>query len=94
MKVEIAIENGYAGMLVDLLLREVGMLKDFLEDAEHDMDRRDELLAEKAEIIKHLGQQIKAAPKKRGRPKKVTDVTSPVKRKPGRPKGSKKGKIK
>ena len=92
MKIEIDVRN--VEVLVGILLSEVEMLKDFLEDSELTLDRQNQLIAEKTEIIKHLGQQIKAAPKKRGRPKKVTDVTSPVKRKPGRPKGSKKGKIK
>ena len=92
MKIEIDVRN--VEVLVGILLSEVEMLKDFLEDSELTLDRQNQLIAEKTEIIKHLGQQIKTAPKKRGRPKKVTDVTSPVKRKPGRPKGSKKGKIK
>ena len=92
MKIEIDVRN--VEVLVGILLSEVEMLKDFLEDSELTLDRQNQLIAEKTEIIKHLGQQIKAAPKKRGRPKKVTDVTSPVERKPGRPKGSKKGKIK
>lgn len=94
MKIGLVIEDGYAGLLVDVLLREVGVLRDLLDDTDFEIDRREDLLAEKAEIIKQLGQQLKTAPKKRGRPKKVTGVTSPAKRGPGRPKGNKKGKTK
>ena len=92
MKIGIVIENEHAELMIDLLLREVGMLKAFLEDADLEIKRQNHLLTEKAEIIKMLGHQLKGAPKKRGRPKKVTDVIPPVKRGPGRPKGSKKGK--
>jgi len=67
MKIEVEVRR--VDVLVDLLLSEVEMLKDFLEDSELTLDRQNQLLAEKAEVIKMLGQQAKAAPKKRGRPK-------------------------
>lgn len=67
MKIEIDVRN--ADVLVNVLLSEVEMLKDFLEDSEATLDRQNQLLAEKTEIIKMLGQQVKAAPKKRGRPR-------------------------
>ena len=92
MKIEIDVRN--VEVLVGVLLSEVEMLKDFLDESERTLDHRNQLIAEKAEIIKMLGQQAKAAPKKRGRPKKVTSVISAPKRKPGRPKGSKNGKSK
>lgn len=92
MKNKILVEGEYAEMMIDLLLREVRVLVEFLESADLEVDRQNRLLTEKAEIIKMLGEQLKGAPKKKGRPKKVTSVTSPVKRGPGRPKGSKKGK--
>ena len=81
MKVEIVVESGYAGLLIDLLLREVGMLRDMADDADYEVERRDTLLAEKAEIIKMLSakrNKVTAAKRGPGRPRKV-----------GRPKGSK-----
>ena len=83
MKVEIVVESGYAGLLIDLLLREVGMLRDMADDADYEVERRDTLLAEKAEIIKKLSEtqprnKVTATKRGPGRPKKV-----------GRPKGSK-----
>lgn len=56
MKVEIVVESGYAGLLIDLLLREVGMLRNMADDADYEVERRDVLLAEKAEIIKKLSE--------------------------------------
>lgn len=83
MKVEIVVESGYAGLLVDLLLREVGMLRDMADDADYEIERRDLLLAEKAEIIKKLFQdRNKVTPK-------AAKATKATKRKVGRPKGSK-----
>ena len=76
MKIEIDVRN--VEVLVGVLLSEVEMLKDFLDESERTLDHRNQLIAEKAEIIRMLGQQTKAAPK----------------RGPGRPKGSKKGKSK
>lgn len=74
--------------LVEVLLDEVSVLRDMVDGLQSDLDRKDQLLAEKAEIIKMLG----ALPKGRG---KVIDVTfKPKKRGPGRPKGSKNGKTK
>jgi hypothetical protein len=67
VKIEIDVKN--VGVLVSVLLSEVEMLRDFLDDAERTLDRQDQLVAEKVEIIKMLGQQAKSAPKKRGRPK-------------------------
>ena len=76
MKIEVEVRR--VDVLVDLLLSEIEMLRDFLDESERTLDHRNQLIAEKAEIIKMLGQQTKAAPK----------------RGPGRPKGSKKGKSK
>ena len=67
MKIEIDVRNVDA--LVNMLLSEVEMLNDFLDDSEATLGRQNQLLAEKTEIIKMLGQQVKAAPKKRGRPR-------------------------
>ena len=92
MKIEIDVRN--VEVLVSVLLSEVEMLKDFLEDSELTLDRQNQLLAEKVEVIKMLGRQAKAAPKKRGRPPKITSVISAPKRGPGRPKGSKNRKSK
>jgi hypothetical protein len=86
MKVKIDSLN--MGILIDLLAREVNILRDECDYWGGETKRLDNLLAEKAEIIKMLGQQLKGAPKKRGRPKKVTSVTTAPK-KVGRPKGSK-----
>ena len=89
---KVKIDNLNMGILIDLLAREVTILRDECDYWDSETKRLNNLLAEKAEIIKMLGHQLKGAPKKRGRPKKVTSVTSPAKRGPGRPKGSKKGK--
>ena len=67
MKIEIDVRNVDA--LVNMLLSEVEILNDLLDDSETTLGRQNQLLAEKTEIIKMLGQQAKAAPKKRGRPK-------------------------
>jgi hypothetical protein len=67
VKIEIDVRN--VGVLVSVLVSEVEMLRDFLDDAERALDRQNQLVAEKVEVIKMLGQQAKAAPKKRGRPK-------------------------
>lgn len=91
MKIGIEIDQCDVGNLINVLISEVGVLNDMLEGYGDDIERQNRLLTEKAEIIKMLGHQLKGAPKKRGRPKKVTGVTSPAKRGPGRPKGSKKG---
>jgi hypothetical protein len=82
MKVKIDSLN--MGILIDLLAREVSILRDECDYWDCEMKRRDNLLAEKAEIIKMLGQQLK----QKGQPKKVTSVTTAPK-KVGRPKGSK-----
>lgn len=82
MKVKIDSLN--MGILIDLLAREVSILRDECDYWDWEMKRRDNLLAEKAEIIKMLGQQLK----QKGQPKKVTSVTTAPK-KVGRPKGSK-----
>lgn len=92
MKNKIVIESEHVELMVDLLLREVRVLTEFLENTDLEVERQNRLLTEKTEIIRMLGEQLKGAPKKRGRPKKVTDVIPPVKRGPGRPKGSKKRK--
>jgi len=91
VKIGIEIDQCDVGNLINVLISEVGVLNDMLEGYGDDIERQNRLLTEKAEIIKMLGHQLKGAPKKRGRPKKVTGVTSPAKRGPGRPKGSKKG---
>jgi len=83
---------GLTEKLLHFMVEEVDRMRDSVNDLNDEIDYKDRLLFEKAEIIKMLGHQLKGAPKKRGRPKKVTDVISPVKRGPGRPKGSKKGK--
>ena len=86
MKVKIDSLN--MGILIDLLAREVNILRDECDYWGGETKRLDNLLAEKAEIIKMLGQQLK----QKGQPKKVTSVTTAPK-KVGRPKGSKnKGK--
>jgi hypothetical protein len=74
-------------VLVEVLIDEVSVLRDMTDGLQKDLDRKDQLLAEKAEIIKMLW--------KSSRRGKVTNVTSaPKKRGPGRPKGSKNGKSK
>lgn len=74
-------------VLVEVLIDEVSVLRDMTDGLQKDLDRKDQLLAEKAEIIKMLWKSPN-----RG---KVTNVTSePKKRGPGRPKGSKNGKSK
>jgi hypothetical protein len=82
MKVKIDSLN--MGILIDLLAREVNILRDECDYWGGETKRLDNLLAEKAEIIKMLGQQLK----QKGQPKKVTSVTTAPK-KVGRPKGSK-----
>lgn len=81
MKVEIAVDKLVVDIVIDLLAREVSILRDECDDSDFEIERRDTLLAEKAEIIKMLSaKRNKVTPTKRGpgRPKKV-----------GRPKGSK-----
>jgi hypothetical protein len=88
MEVRIEMDKVRLVTLVEVLLDEISVLRDMLACAEEDVDRKDQLLAEKAEVIKMLGT------KRKGRGK-VTDVISaPKKRGPGRPKGSKNGKSK
>jgi hypothetical protein len=82
MKVKIDSLN--MGILIDLLAREVNILRDECDYWGGETKRLDNLLAEKAEIIKMLGQQLK----QKGQPKKVTSVTTAPK-KVGRSKGSK-----
>ena len=82
MKVKIDSLN--MGILIDLLAREVNILRDECDYWGGETKRLDNLLAEKAEIIMMLGQQLK----QKGQPKKVTSVTTAPK-KVGRPKGSK-----
>ena len=79
---------GLTEKLLHFMVEEVDRMRDSVNDLNDEIDYKDRLLAEKAEIIKMLGQQLKGAPKKRGRPKKVTSVTTAPK-KVGRPKGSK-----
>ena len=66
---KVKIDSLSMGILVDLLAREVSILRDECDYWDSETKRRDNLLAEKTEIIKMLGQQAKAAPKKRGRPR-------------------------
>lgn len=66
---KVKIDSLSMGILVDLLAREVSILRDECDYWDSETKRRDNLLAEKTEIIKMLGQQVKAAPKKRGRPR-------------------------
>lgn len=80
MKVLIEVDHSDAGVLVSVLVREVSFLRDMLEDADFDKERQEELLAEKAEIIKKLGEAAR---------NKVTGTKKPNPRKVGRPKGSK-----
>lgn len=80
MKVLIEVDHSDAGVLVSVLVREVSFLRDMLEDADFDKERQEELLAEKAEIIKKLGEATR---------NKATGTKKPNPRKVGRPKGSK-----
>lgn len=80
MKVSIEIDHSDVGVLVGVLVREVSMLNGFLEDADFDKERYEGLLAEKAEIIKKLGEAAR---------NKVTGTKKPNPKKVGRPKGSK-----
>ena len=65
------------GLLVEVLLDEVGVLREMVEELQGDNERKEHLLAEKAEIIKHLSSLTR------------NKVTPAKKRKAGRPKGSK-----
>lgn len=88
MEVRMEMDKVRLVTLVEVLLDEISVLRDMVEDLQSDLERKDQLLAEKAEVIKMLGT------KRKGRGK-VTDVISaPKKRGPGRPKGSKNGKSK
>jgi len=82
MKDSFLVEGVYAPTLVRLLMREVGMLEDFLEDETARREQSDRLLAEKVEIIKMLSAQ-------RNKVTKTLSPKKPAKRKVGRPKGSK-----
>ena len=82
MKNSFLVEGVYAPTLVRLLMREVGMLEDFLEDETSRREQSDRLLAEKVEIIKMLSAQ-------RNKVTKTLSPKKPAKRKVGRPKGSK-----
>jgi len=82
MKNSFLVEGVYAPTLVRLLMREVGMLEDFLEDETARREQSDRLLAEKVEIIKMLSAQ-------RNKVTKTLSPKKPAKRKVGRPKGSK-----
>lgn len=75
---------GLTEKLLHFMVEEVDRMRDVLNDLGDEIEYRDRLLAEKAEIIKMLGQQLK----QKGQPKKVTSVTTAPK-KVGRPKGSK-----
>jgi hypothetical protein len=73
-------------ILINVLLDEISVLHDMVEDLQTDLDQKDQLLAEKAEVIKMLGA------KRKDRMMNMTAV--PKKRGPGRPKGSKNSKSK
>lgn len=75
VKVRLDIDSLDASVLVRLLAREVTILEDMLSDADFEKERYEGLLAEKAEIIKKLGE--------------ATRTKKPNSRKVGRPKGSK-----
>lgn len=79
VKVRLDIDSLDASVLVRLLAREVTILEDMLSDADFEKERQEELLAEKAEIIKKLSENRN----------KVTPTKKPNPRKVGRPKGSK-----
>lgn len=80
VKVRLEIDFPDASVLIGVLVREVSFLRDMLEDADLDKERQGELLAEKAEIIKKLGEAAR---------NKVTGTKKPNPKKVGRPKGSK-----
>ena len=72
---------GLTEKLLHFMVEEVDRMRDVLNDLGEEIEYKDQLLAEKAEIIKMLSaKRNKVTPTKRGpgRPKKV-----------GRPKGSK-----
>jgi hypothetical protein len=75
---------GLTEKLLHFMVEEVDRMRDLVNDLNDEIDYKDRLLAEKAEIIMMLGQQLK----QKGQPKKVTSVTTAPK-KVGRPKGSK-----